>query len=157
MANEELKHYGVKGMKWRKHKTKAKQALDDYHKYESLENQSRYHLNQNNIEWRNNKEKLYELRKKPLTSGTQAELIKSLKTERGIDAESDIITNNIREDNRAKNRARTKWKIYSTGEKARLNRIHAIKSVGRKANQLRVAGKKKMAKLKSQMAKMSLK
>lgn len=33
MSNNELRHYGVKGMKWRKHK--ARMYLDDYHKYDT--------------------------------------------------------------------------------------------------------------------------
>ena len=33
MPNNELRHYGVKGMKWRKHK--ARMYLDDYHKYDT--------------------------------------------------------------------------------------------------------------------------
>ena len=45
LSNEELKHYGVKGMKWRKHKYKTRQALDDYREYEKLKKQTEYHYN----------------------------------------------------------------------------------------------------------------
>ena len=146
MSNNELKHYGVKGMKWRKHKTKAKQALDEYH--EAKADADRYAKNA----------ALYEEKRWDYANGKRfgspeyrVELRNYYNNKRTA-----AMNNSNNAAFRAESAAR-KWKKYAEREQNRLTRKNQLKGVVRKANQLRVAGKKKMAKLKSQMAKSSLK
>ena len=136
-------------MKWRKHKTKAKQALDDWHDADNERNEA-------NASVTYNTQKYIQAKKAEKAAGSIPNPILKYRTNK---YKNKVIESKqaYKEAGFKKYAASKSWEKYAAKEKARLNRIHAIKSVGRKANQLRVAGKKKMAKLKSQMAKMSLK